>query len=822
MGVFDKFKSVIGLTKENNPPAKQVNNRFANVDNVNQKNIDSNQNKDSPKNFKYLDKLIHGSSNEINLDTNIIIQEEMELPEYSEGISITDGNLVIDGKNHFIDAKSKVPILKINGGKITFKNITFKNGFHEHSRNYTEESNLAGVVSNGGAELLFENCHFINNQSKGYSSSAGAILNSEGLITFKKCNFKDNYAEEGGAIYNIRGSLNIYNSNFENNSAIEGGAIYIASGTINASDCIFSNNTSKHIRKSSNDVGGGGAIASYNKFNFLSNEKSHSTFNNCIFESNSAKEFGGAILNGKECSLECIDCTFKDNFASTGSAIRNREKLSLKNTNFINNKSDFAATIMQEDEDSNTSILNCSFESNFADYGIIFIHYGSLHIKNSKFINNSHNDGYEIYNDNGFVFIEKPKISQPNQKIIYNNNILKIRKEDDLENRIIESSTSVINYSTQSVKDSTLNFTHLDNIIQKSSNELLLKDNILMDSSEQNFYEGGIELDKDDFTIDGQGHIINANELSRIFYVTGKNITLKNIIFKNGKYFKNILDDENFGGGAILTLHNTSLNIINCEFINNNSRTSGGAIYSKDELKIIKNSKFLNNLSQDNGGAINSPIELNISDSHFENNVSKNGHGGAIHSTNNLNINNSIFNNNNSQFGGAINLEEGNLSLNDCSFINNHAEMIGGSIHNTRGSLISYNCNFNENTAYSAPAIDSSGCLKLNKCNFTQNRAENECGAINTSGSGEFTKCIFKYNDLTIDNLIVKNDGCGSICNSGSLIIDSCEFTGQREEIIQNLKELTIQSCDFGFNHFINNKGIVYLDDMVLKNPIIK
>lgn len=65
-----------------------------------------------------------------------------------------------------------------------------------------------------------------------------------------------------------------------------------------------------------------------------------------------------------------------------------------------------------------------------------------------------------------------------------------------------------------------------------------------MDEDEQLFFEGGIELDEDNLTIDGQNHVIDANNLSRIFYITGKNITLKNIIFKNGMFYKTAVSSE--------------------------------------------------------------------------------------------------------------------------------------------------------------------------------------------------------------------------------------------------------------------------------------
>ena len=69
-------------------------------------------------------------------------------------------------------------------------------------------------------------------------------------------------------------------------------------------------------------------------------------------------------------------------------------------------------------------------------------------------------------------------------------------------------------------------------------------------------------------TIDGNGHVIDANKSSGIFYINSSSITLKNITFKNG---------DSFFGGAIYC-NGLNMTIDNCIFINNGAE-SGGAIY---------------------------------------------------------------------------------------------------------------------------------------------------------------------------------------------------------------------------------------------------
>ena len=87
----------------------------------------------------------------------------------------------------------------------------------------------------------------------------------------------------------------------------------------------------------------------------------------------------------------------------------------------------------------------------------------------------------------------------------------------------------------------------------------------------------GIPIDKDNITINGNNHIIDANGKVRIFNITGKNVTLKNIIFKNG------YTDEY--GGAIRN-DKGQINIINCKFIGNNAKGNGNDISNTPESEI--------------------------------------------------------------------------------------------------------------------------------------------------------------------------------------------------------------------------------------------
>ena len=61
------------------------------------------------------------------------------------------------------------------------------------------------------------------------------------------------------------------------------------------------------------------------------------------------------------------------------------------------------------------------------------------------------------------------------------------------------------------------NFKYLDDLIHSGVKEIVLDSDIVLSDSEESEYEGGIKLDVDDLTIDGNGHTIDAQGKARIF-----------------------------------------------------------------------------------------------------------------------------------------------------------------------------------------------------------------------------------------------------------------------------------------------------------------
>ena len=107
------------------------------------------------------------------------------------------------------------------------------------------------------------------------------------------------------------------------------------------------------------------------------------------------------------------------------------------------------------------------------------------------------------------------------------------------------------------------NFKYLDELIHSGAKEIVLDSDFVLGDGEESEHLEGIMLDIDDVTIDGNGYSVDANGKARIFYCTGKNIAIKNIILKNGcaeKYGGAIFNN---GGLSITqsTLKNNTANM---------------------------------------------------------------------------------------------------------------------------------------------------------------------------------------------------------------------------------------------------------------------
>ena len=121
-------------------------------------------------------------------------------------------------------------------------------------------------------------------------------------------------------------------------------------------------------------------------------------FENCRFLSNSFDDEYGIISNNGH--LEIVNCLFEDNslFLGKGSCIINYGTVLIKDSKFINNKSEYGGAIYNK---SKLDITGSIFQGNTSEYeGGAIYNESRLKILNSIFIENKSFKGGAICNEN--------------------------------------------------------------------------------------------------------------------------------------------------------------------------------------------------------------------------------------------------------------------------------------------------------------------------------------------------------------------------------------------------------------------------------------
>jgi predicted outer membrane repeat protein len=353
----------------------------------------------------------------VELKYNITYDEEIDDPEYANGIAMNDSSIghdvTIIGNGYTISGSNVARVFTVYEYTLTLENLTIcdanyndiagvarvYSGATLKANEVTFENNSAisnaGVIFSEGT-VIIENSHFNNNSVIDSSHSGpihtnfgGAIVSQGGSLTISSSDFTSNYFKDvvlnyGGAIYVDGSILNLTGVRFvENVGRSDGGALYIRNvqdGLVE--DCEFYNNSAAH----------GGAICilnseiTINDSNFTKNNAerggaiyvdgadSVAVIDFALFNANNASDIGGAIYNAG--FADVASSSFLENEATVeGSSIYNNYKLYLENntvSDYIYNNamimSDVNATFLGNEE-NNTIVAALYDEVN--PYGIL-------------------------------------------------------------------------------------------------------------------------------------------------------------------------------------------------------------------------------------------------------------------------------------------------------------------------------------------------------------------------------------------------------------------------------------------------------------------
>ena len=348
-----------------------------------------------------------------------------------------------------------------------------------------------------------------------------------------------------------------------------------------------------------------------------------------------------------------------------------------------------------------------------------------------------------------------------------------------------DASICIVNESNEILTENhSATFTDLSELIKNTQeNDTLELDEDYVNEGE--ISKEGICISKA-MTIDGKGHTLNANKVSRIFDIHSSDVILKNIVFKNGQYLYPEKDYYSWDeGGAIYFNYDVkNCTINNCSFIDCVSE-SGTIHFSYESCdNIINNCSFINCLAKYRGSAVSSNGDNNYINNTSFIKCSKNGESVISYDDcSKCIVNNSRFID--SKGIGIEYLYCSNCFTNNCTFINCR----NSAIYFSRGYSISdggygyykgcYNCT-------------------VNKCSFTNCYSGDDGGAIifyDSNENGIIENCIFT-------NCQAKNGG--AIYFYDYYESKWCSYFSFEKAIIRN--------CSF-INCKANYGGSVYVGD---------
>ncbi|MBN1806540.1 MAG: hypothetical protein JW837_14930 [Sedimentisphaerales bacterium] len=183
------------------------------------------------------------------------------------------------------------------------------------------------------------------------------------------------------------------------------------------------------------------------------------------------------------------------------------------------------------------------------------------------------------------------------------------------------------------------------------------------------------------------------------------------------------------GTNTGLIIEHGTIQIINCTFIKNSSRSQGGGIYNHG-YPSLTNCTFIQNSTDNRGGGIYNYLSYpNLTDCTFIGNIAHYGGGGIYNFQSQPILTGCKFIQNVADNGGGMCNDGSYPVLIDCTFTGNTGNSYGGGIDNASDSYpVLNNCIFNGNSANEyggGLSNNSSSSPTLFNCTFSANSAPN-------------------------------------------------------------------------------------------------
>ena len=534
-----------------------------------------------------------------------------------------------------------------------------------HAQDPTKYSESRALVIDGGVFVRVSNFTITGFKftvpSALYSDlryAGGAVQVKNSSVIFNHMIFNNNNATQGGGIGASSSNVTVSNSVFNSNTALlAGGAISLDSSTF------IGNNVEFHLNKAvgysashSGKLGQGGALY------VVGNSQNTFLFDTVYFRNNTAGEGGGAIhiqsVSVRQDALLIKNCIFAYNRASSGTAC--------------------------------VSASSCNVRG-----GAIYSSVPMVNIKDTQFMDNSaYTNVVNQYAAGGAIYLTD----------VYGSNVVTYLNVEISESSFTDNSASGYGGAIYSL------------------NQVLYLDDVHF----TNNYAGVSSILFSDY----------ANSGGAIWFSNTNTIGVSRILHST---FTNNFILSGWGGAVFISDSPEGIFIYDVRFLGNSALSSytyvgqGGAIMtSHDTILEVSNCHFQNNTALPRTDAQNKPYTLS-------------GAGGAVYiQSANVTLTNNTFTQNivvSGQFdagslGGAILLEDATESLiRECTFTNNGASGFfeystyassgsGGAIALKFSAATISDCSFNENWVSAGGSYFSEGGAMAVYFDYTGNNGE--------------------------------------------------------------------------------------------------
>ena len=783
-------------------------------------------------------------SNDINVD-NIAIQNG-DLDKINIVGEFNDSNdveLLVDSNDYLKNANGNKEVYVSANGNDVDGDGSYNNPFAtlDYALNVVDDNGKIIVIG----EIILDNQVTINKPItlSGIDNGTLSGNNTHSIfnirvsnvaisnLTFVNCSANDH---EGGAIYFFAGG-SVSGCSFVNCSAKYGGAIYCGDSVV--SGCSF---------VGCNASIDGGAIYFKDIGSVL----------NCNFTYSYARGYGGAIF-GRDIVLR--GCSFVGCSADKGGAIDIGGIDSVvSGCSFVNCSAKFGGAIRI---DSKCSVNYCIFDNNKADYGsAIYMGYFSIDVDYNFFafqnnvtsfpddlIFRGEDIGGDPVTPNNWVVLNIIKLGDEYVvKFVLNNgsdltNVMpdynaSLTINDNSEDICIKNNTFngtfvLGDYVLNSINSANIlvrtyfapedSFTTLNELINSENNTIILNHSYKFYDGVDNQFKNGISISKNNLIIDGNGFAIDGFNLTRVFDVSGSNVTIKNINFVN-------CSSSDYGG-AICFQSGSSGVVRGCGFVNCSADGGGAICFGDGAIGNVSGCNFTYSYASGyRGGAIYFSFSASgvVSGCGFVN-CSAND-GGAISGSDIVVSGCSFVNCSGSDYyGGAIYIMSGSVS--GCSFVNCSANDGGAICFYSGASGVVSGCGFVNCSARDGGAIcfysGSSGVVS--GCSFVNCSASDGGGAIYfNDGRGSVNYCIFDNNKAN-DGSAIYFRGTGSINVNFNFFAFQNNVTTFPSDLIVGAKLNNwvvldiVNSGDKYVVHFVLNNGSSLNESMPDYNAIL-